>query len=84
MTEETTPVEQTEEAQNKQVSISIDQILASVVATLGEVTVPLKDLVTNYSNKTIRVDQNEDGSVTFKLEDLPVEAEESSTEDDAE
>ena len=71
MTEETTNVESTE-TPNKDVQISLDQILAAVIATLGATTVPLQALVTNYSNKTIRVDQNEDGSVTFQLEDLPV------------
>lgn len=70
MTEETTQ-------ENNGVNISVEQILAAVIATVGETNVPLETLVANYSQKTISVNQLEDKSVTFALVDLadvPAEA----------
>lgn len=64
MTEETTN-------NNQGMNISVEQILAAIVSTVGEVNIPLEALITNYSNKSISVNQNEDKSVTFALVDLP-------------
>lgn len=61
MTEETT------QAQDQGVNISVEQILAAIVATIGDITVPLDKLVANYGDKSIAVNQNEDKSVVFSL-----------------
>ena len=61
MTEQTT--------ENKGMNISVEQILAAIVHTAGDVTISLENLVANYSNKMISVNQNEDKSVTFALVD---------------
>jgi hypothetical protein len=61
MTEETT------QEQNPGFNISVEQILASIINTIGDITVPLEKLVANYGDKTIAVNQNEDKSVVFSL-----------------
>lgn len=70
MSEETTVDTQAAEGQN--VNISIEQILAAILKTIDSSTVKLEDLLADYSNKQIAVNQNEDQSVTFKLADAPV------------
>jgi hypothetical protein len=67
---------QAEDTESQNVNISIEQILAAVLQTVGAVTVALPDLVTNYNTKQIAVNQNEDQSVTFSLVDAPVVEEE--------
>jgi hypothetical protein len=79
MSEETT-TEVTQEAveqapENQNVNISVDQILAAILHTIGSVTIKVEDLVANYGAKTIKVEQFEDGSVKFDLTDLPVQEE---------
>ena len=57
------------------INISIEQILASIVKTVGEVNVKIEDLLTDYSNFTIALNQQEDKSVNFTLvemKDVPV------------
>ena len=66
MTEETT----TQEKQDNGINISVEQILAAIIKTTGEVTVQLEDLIANYSKMTIAVNQNEDKSVKFSLVDV--------------
>jgi hypothetical protein len=78
MTEETTQVENAQ-AENPGVNITVEQILAAIVNTVGSVTVPIENLITNYGNKQIAVNQNEDKSVTFSLVDGPT-AEENNSE----
>jgi Flp pilus assembly CpaF family ATPase len=73
----------TVEEQNKNLNISIEQVLASVVKTYGKLVVKVEDLVADYGSKQIAVNQNEDGSVTFELTDLP-QVEESVAEEKAE
>ena len=68
MTEETANTEQ----QNSGVNISVEQILAAILKTTGDVTITLENLVANYSTKSIAVNQHEDKSVTFSLVDAPV------------
>ena len=51
------------------INISVEQILAAIINTVGEVNVPLETLINNYSDKTIAVNQLEDKSVTFTLVD---------------
>ena len=60
------------EQQNNGVNISVEQILAAVLSTVGNVTVELDNLVKNYGDKQIAVNQNEDKSVVFSLVDAPV------------
>ena len=76
MTEETaTPTQE-----NQGVNISIEQILASILKTMGDVNVKLEDLIANYGNKSIAVNQQEDKSVTFSLVDAPAQTEETNSE----
>lgn len=56
--------------ENNNMNISVEQILAAVIKTTGEVTVSLEDLIANYSQKTISVNQLEDKSVLFSLIDV--------------
>ena len=72
MTEETTTVENTEPA-NSGINITVEQILAALISTVGNTTIPLEKLITNYGDKSIAVNQNEDKSVTFSLVDLKQE-----------
>ena len=74
MTEEITQPE------NAGVNITVEQILAAVISTVGTTTVPLETLITDYSAKSVAVNQNEDKSVTFSLVDAPVQTEEATTE----
>ena len=70
MTEETTTPETTEA--NNGINISVEQILAGILQTTGAITIQLEDLVANYGQKTIAVNQNEDKSVKFELVDASV------------
>ena len=75
MTEETaTP------ATENGINISVEQILAAILKTTGEVVVQLEDLVANYGKMTIAVNQNEDKSVRFSLVDAALAQVEQSAE----
>ena len=83
MTEET--VQPETQTQGGGVNITVEQILAAVISHTGSVTLPIEQLITNYGNKSIAVNQNEDKSVTFSLVDAPVAEEaEETTEESAE
>ena len=83
MTEET--VQPETQPENPGVNISIEQILAAVINQIGSITIPIETLITNYGNKQIAVNQNEDKSVVFTLVDVPVAQEaEETTEETAE
>lgn len=70
MTEENNSVAMEDAANN--VQISVEQICAALLKTMGSVEVSLEDLVANYGGKTISIDQNpETKAVTFALADLP-------------
>jgi hypothetical protein len=56
------------------INISLEQVLAAVLKTLGKTTVNFEDLTNDYSAMTIAVTQNEDRSVTFELATLPDQA----------
>ena len=76
--EEVQEVTQTQE-ENKSIEVSVEQVCAAILSTIGNtVNVPLANIVANYSNHTIKVDQQEDGSVTFELQELPKLEEEQS------
>lgn len=68
MTEETT---QENQVPDNNVNISLEQILAAVLNATGPVTIALDQLIANYNNKQIAVNQNEDKSVVFSLVDAP-------------
>ena len=63
--------EETNTQQGQGVNISVEQILAAILNTVGTTTVQLEKLVENYGSKTISVTQNEDKSVVFSLVDAP-------------
>lgn len=63
MTEEN--VAATEEPKN--LEIGIEQICAAILATVGKTTVKLDTLLNNFAGQQIKVEQNEDGSVSFEL-----------------
>lgn len=79
MTEETTT--QPENTTDGNIQISVEQICAAILKTVGSVEVSLEDLVSNYGGKTIAIDQNPDTkAVTFALADLPQQSEENKQE----
>ena len=79
MTEETTNVETTDT--NNNINISIEQICAAIINTIGSVEVPIKNLLENYGGKSIAVNQNPDTkAVTFSLADSTVAIEEDANE----
>ena len=69
MTEETVQPETQQE--NQGINISVEQILASILNTVGPITVQLEKLIENYGNRSISVNQNEDKSVVFDLVENP-------------
>jgi hypothetical protein len=76
MTDETTT-----EAPAENINIGMEQICAAILATVGATKVPLEALLTNYSDKSIAVNQDPDTKeITFSLADAPAPAEESETE----
>jgi hypothetical protein len=65
MTDETTQ-------QDSNIQISVEQICAAILKTIGSIQVPLEDLVANYGGKTIAIEQDQDTkAVTFALADAP-------------
>jgi hypothetical protein len=79
MTDETTNTDVTADVAptpaDSNVQISVEQICAAILATVGSVEVSLENLVANYAGKTISVDQNPDTkAVTFALADMPTDA----------
>ena len=70
MTDETTT---TDAPAPDSIQISIEQILASILS-LGSFVVPLENLIANYGNKQISVDQDPDTkAITFGLVDIPAQ-----------
>jgi hypothetical protein len=77
MTDETTPVDASTDAPvaDPGIQISVEQILASILSSLGTVTVPLDNLVASYGGKNIAVNQDPDTkAVTFELADVFLDA----------
>ena len=80
MTEETTAP-----ATDQNVKISFEQISAAILATIGDVTIPVENLVANYVGKTIAVNQNpETKDLIFSLVDSPVANTEDAPENETE
>jgi hypothetical protein len=87
MTEETNTEVQAQPEQQPDsngVNISIEQILAATLKTVGEVNIKVEDLIANYGDKSIAVNQQEDKSVTFSLVDAPEPTEVEDTTETAE
>lgn len=50
------------------IKISVEQICAAIITTVGELEVPLEALIKDYSNMNISVEQDEDSKAfVFKL-----------------
>ena len=65
MTENT---EQSFESVEQNVEIGVEQILASVLATIGEVTVDINTILTNFGTYQVGVEQDEETKdLIFKL-----------------
>jgi hypothetical protein len=79
MTDDTTNnevVADATQAEDSNIQISVEQICAAILATIGSVEVALESLVKNYGGKTISVNQNpETKAVTFALADIPEDKE---------
>lgn len=71
--------------QDNNTPISIEQICAAIINKIGSVEIELADLVTDYSKKSIAVNQDtETKAVTFTLIDTPEPEEAPATEAPAE
>lgn len=79
MTEETTTqevVEQVDAPTEQNVEITVEQICAAIINTLGNVQVPLENLISDYSGKSIAVQQDEETkALTFSLTDIQINPE---------
>jgi hypothetical protein len=54
------------------VKISIEQICAAIINTVGKVEVSLENMMKDYSNLNIAVSQNEEtNNLTFELTEIP-------------
>lgn len=54
------------------VNISVEQVCAAILATVGPVEVELSTIMGNYAGKSISVNQNEETkALTFSLADAP-------------
>lgn len=61
------------EENSNNVNISVEQICAAILATIGSATVAVPDLVKDYTKHQIQVTQNEDGTIQFTLVEEPQE-----------
>ena len=62
--------------QDTNVQISIEQICAAIVALVGPIEVPLEALLTDYSQKSIAINQDDETkALTLTLVENPVEEE---------
>ena len=74
-----------ETPQEEGLNISIEQICAAIINTYKTIVVPLDNLVKDYSNKNIAVNQDEETRVlTFTLTDIVPQEENSPEESPAE
>lgn len=58
------------------VPVSAERLLAAFLSKLGEIEVSVEELIADYSNYQIAVDQERDGYVLFKIVELSNEASE--------
>lgn len=54
---------------DENLNVNIEQILAAILKTEGKITVSIEDLVADYGDYSVAIDQEEDGSLTFRLVD---------------
>jgi hypothetical protein len=48
-------------------NVNIEQILAAILKTVKKINVTVEDLVADYGDYSVAIDQEEDGTLTFKL-----------------
>jgi hypothetical protein len=61
-------IEEAEAPKDGNVQISVEQICAAIISSLGSVEITVENLLTNYQDKSISVNQNEETkSLTFTL-----------------
>ena len=54
------------------INISIEQIIAAILNKVGKMELTLKELLTDYSSKSIAVNQDPDTQmVTFEMAEMP-------------
>jgi hypothetical protein len=54
------------------INISIEQIIAAILNKVGKMELTLQELLTDYSSKSIAVNQDPDTQmVTFEMADVP-------------
>jgi len=71
MAKKTSNVEESA-AENTNIPISIEQICAAIITTLGSVSISFANLLADYSGKSISVNQDDETkAVTFGLIDTP-------------
>jgi hypothetical protein len=57
-------------------NISLEQILAAIINKFGSIDIDIKDLLTDYSDKSISVTQDPDNKlIVFGLIESPTETE---------
>lgn len=60
------------ETMEQNIEIGIEQILASILDTLGNVVVPIETILKSYGDFSVAVDQDTDTkALTFKLTEKP-------------
>jgi hypothetical protein len=78
-TENVDTVESVEAAESVQpaeqsINIGVEQILASILETLGSVVVPIETILKNYGEFAVAVDQDEETkALTFRLTEKQVD-----------
>lgn len=81
MADEKTQEVSQEAPAGENIQISIEQICAAIINTVGSIEVPLENILKDYSGKNIAVNQDEETkSLKFELTDAPIPVEEESTE----
>ena len=54
------------------IDISIEQILAAILSKVGKIEITMKELLTDYSKKSIAINENpETQDLIFELADTP-------------
>jgi hypothetical protein len=72
MTDETTETTSTDVTPPQNINIGMEQICAAILATVGNVTIPMATLISDYTGKSIAVNQDETTKdITLSLADAP-------------
>jgi hypothetical protein len=81
MTEEVTnenveAVEASEEQAANNINIGLEQMLAAILASKGAISITIPELIANYTDKQIAINQKDDGTIVFELVDMQTEEKE--------